>query len=61
MTQIVNQVRIRLILQLLKDFLRDSQKLLRYFNGTTIPAFIVNLYLKLSDLELTILSSDLSL
>ena len=36
-----NQVRIKLISQLIKDNLRVFKKLLKYFNGTTIYTFII--------------------
>ena len=36
-----NQVRIKLILQLVNDISMFHQKLLRYFNGTIISAFLV--------------------
>ena len=59
MTQLDDQVRIRLISQLIKDISRVLQKSLRYFNGTTISAFTIpqllalakNLALNLNELE----------
>ena len=58
-TQAAGYVRIRLILQLIKDILRFLKKLLKYFNGTALSIFIVaallvlfkNLDLNLNDSE----------
>ena len=58
-TQFADQVRIRLISQLIKGISRVLQKLLSYFNGTAIFAFILpallvlfkNFDLNLNDLE----------
>ena len=59
MTQLDDQVRIRLISQLIKDISGVLQKSLRYFNGTAISAFTIpqllasakNLALNLNELE----------
>ena len=59
MTQVGEHVKMRLILQLIKGISRVLQKLLKYFNGTAISAFIIpfslvltkNLDLNLSELE----------
>ena len=40
-TQFADQVRIRLISQLIKGILRVLQKLLQYVNGTAIFAFVI--------------------
>ena len=40
--QLVDQVRVRLILQLIKGISRVIQKLLKYFNGTAISAFTIS-------------------
>ena len=62
-TQFWDQVKIRLISQLINGILRVLQKLLKYFNGTTILAsftlpsvwaFPVILILDLNDLEFRI-------
>ena len=42
MTKFADQVRIRLILQLIKGISRVLQKLLKYFNGTVISAFLIS-------------------
>ena len=42
-TQFADQVRIRLISQVIKRILRILQKLLKYFNGKTFSAFFVAL------------------
>ena len=60
MTKFVDQVRIRLISQLIKSISRVLKKLPRDFNSTAIsastvpssPVLFVNLNLKLNDLEL---------
>ena len=41
MTQSLDQVKMRLILQLINDISRVLQKLLKYFNGTAISTFFV--------------------
>ena len=41
MRKFVGQVRIRLISQLIKGILIALQKLLKYFNGTDISAFVI--------------------
>ena len=40
-TQFSDQVRMRLISQLIHDISRAAQKLLKYFNGTVISAFFL--------------------
>ena len=63
MTRFSDQVRIRLISQLIKSILRALQNLLNYFNGTVIfssiiPALLIlskNLDLSLSDSESVVL------
>ena len=40
--QFVDQVRVRLILQLIKGISRVIQKLLKYFNGTAISTFTIS-------------------
>ena len=42
-TQFLDQFRSKLILQLIKDFSRVYQKLLKYFNGTIVSASFVPL------------------
>ena len=42
-TQFSNQIRSRLISQLIKSIWRVLQKLLRYFNGTILSTFFVSL------------------
>ena len=59
MIQVADQVRIRLISQLIKGILKVLKKLPKYFNGTAIFAFIIprslvlakNLDLNLNELE----------
>ena len=41
MTQFADQIRIKLISQLIKDVSRALQKLLYHFNGTIISTFFV--------------------
>ena len=69
-TQFLDQVKIRLISQLINDILRAIQKLLKYFNGTDISkyfvlrssgVFPVILILDLNDSDSVILSFDSSL
>ena len=48
MIQITDQVRTRLILQLIKGFSRVLQKLIKYFNGTALFASIIPSLLVLS-------------
>ena len=66
-TQFLDQVKIRLISQLIHDILRVIQKLLKYFNGTDISkhfvlrssgVFPVILILDLNDSDSVILSFD---
>ena len=68
--QFLDQVKIRLISQLIHDILRAIQKLLKYFNGTDISkyfvlrssgVFPVILILDLNDSDSVILSFDSSL
>ena len=68
-TQFSDQVKIRLIWQLINGISRVLQKLLKYFNGTGISIFFrlllagvfpVILILDLNDLEFTIWSDDSS-
>ena len=59
MRKFVGQVRIRLISQLIKGILIALQKLLKYFNGTAISAFVIprslvlakNVHLNLNELQ----------
>ena len=69
-TQFLDQVKIRIISQLIHDILRAIQKLLKYFNGTDISkyfvlrssgVFPVILILDLNDSDSVILSFDSSL
>ena len=69
MTQFSDQVRIKLISQLIKGIPRVLQKLLKYFNGTAISAFIIpallvlskNLDLNFNDSEFVIVACGSSL
>ena len=69
MTQLVDQVKLRLISQLISNISRVFQRLLRYFNGPAISTFKIpaslvllnNLYLNLKDLESIIVSLGASL
>ena len=59
MKQFSDQVRIRLILKLIKGISRVLQKLLKYFNGTGISTFIVLAALLLLDnIDLNLKDSD---
>ena len=49
MTQFADQVKIRLILQLIKEISLGFQKLLKYFNDKSISAFIIPSLLALSN------------
>ena len=69
-TQFLDQVKIRLISQLINNILRAIQKLLKYFNGTDTSkyfvlrssgVFPVTLILDLNDSDSVILSFDSSL
>ena len=69
-TQFLDQVKIRLISQLIKDILRAIQKLIKYFNGTDTSKYFVlrssgifpvTLILDLNDSDSVILSFDSSL
>ena len=42
MTQVDDQVRIKLVSQLIKDCLRVFQNIFKYFNGAAISAFIIS-------------------
>ena len=57
--QFDDQVKIILILQLIKGISRALQKLLKYFNGTAISAFIISALLVLPNiLDLKLHDSD---
>ena len=58
-TQFFDQVKIKLISQLIKVISRVLQKLLKYFNGTAIFAFIIPALLVLSkNFDLNVIDSD---
>ena len=69
MTQFADQVRIRLVSQLINGISKFLPKLPKYFNGTAIststgtlsPVLYVNLNLNFNDLESVMLSSGFSL
>ena len=42
LTQVDDQVRIKLVSQLIKDCLRVFQNIFKYFNGAAISAFIIS-------------------
>ena len=58
-TQFFDQVKIKLISQLIKVISRVLQKLFKYFNGTAIFAFIIPALLVLSkNFDLNVIDSD---
>ena len=58
-TQFFDQVKIKLISQLIKVISRVLQKLLKYFNGIAIFAFIIPALLVLSkNFDLNVIDSD---
>ena len=60
MTQVDDQVRIKLVSQLIKDCLRVFQNIFKYFNGAAISAFIIS-QLLVSVMILALNSNELEL
>ena len=52
------KVKMRLISQLFKGISRDLQKLLKYFNGTTISALIPSFLVLFKNLDLNLNNSE---